>query len=328
MLQVRSPSRLHFGLLSLPADDVSARRHFGGVGLMIDEPGIRVSAQTADSWSAEGPLAERALGFARKFSQSLSTSRPFHVIVEACPPQHVGLGTGTQLGLAVAQALASACGLEGIGAVELARRIGRGQRSALGIHGFANGGFLVEGGKGPNSGVAPLIARADFPSTWSIVLILPQGESGRHGEAEERAFHGLRTGQTEPLCRLVLMGMLPAVVEVDLPAFGEAVYEFNRRVGEMFKPVQGGIYAHSRSGAMVDFIREQKVAGVGQSSWGPAIFAIVEKDRADSLTRNLRAQFCFSPAEVLVTRASRAGATVVRNWEKGSDRLDSPSANR
>ncbi|HMF20313.1 MAG TPA: beta-ribofuranosylaminobenzene 5'-phosphate synthase family protein [Gemmataceae bacterium] len=307
MIRVRAPSRLHFGMLSLPADEGSAR-HFGGVGLMVQEPGVALALEPTDVWSADGPLAERALDFAKQFSLSLPTQNRFRLQVERCAPQHIGLGTGTQLGQAVAKAVALEC-RQDIDALDLGRRVGRGKRSALGIHGFARGGFLVEGGKGPNSDIAPLLARTDFPEDWKIVLVLPRGESGCHGGVEEQAFLNLRSGPTDVLCRLVLLGMLPALLEVDLPAFGEALYEFNLRVGEMFRPIQGGIYAHDRSAAIVEFVRGKKIAGVGQSSWGPAIFAIVERDRADWLAGNLREQFGFSTDEVLVTQACNSGAT-------------------
>ena len=310
MIRVRAPSRLHFGMLSLPADEGSAR-HFGGVGLMVQEPGVVLAVEPSDTWSAEGALAERALGFAKQFSQSLPTQNRFQLHIERCAPEHAGLGTGTQLGLAVAKAVALEC-RQDIDALELARRVGRGKRSALGIHGFARGGFLVEGGKGPNSDIAPLLARTDFPEDWKIILVLPHGESGCHGGVEEQAFLNLRSGPRDVLCRLVLLGMLPALLEVDLPALGEALYEFNRRVGEMFRPIQGGIYAHPRSAAIVEFVRGKKIAGVGQSSWGPAIFAVVERDRADSLAGSLREQFGFSTDEVLVTRACNIGAEGMR----------------
>ena len=66
-IQVTAPSRLHFGLLSVTQEDfwldrlgqatVPARR-FGGVGLMIDRPGVQVSVRPSSSWSSSGPLAE------------------------------------------------------------------------------------------------------------------------------------------------------------------------------------------------------------------------------------------------------------------------------
>ena len=82
--------------------------------------------------------------------------------------------------------------------------------------------------------------------------------------------------RTESLCRLVLLGMLPALAEEDLDAFGEAVYDFNRRVGEMFAPWQGGLYAHPRVEAIIGAVRGFGITGTGQSSWGPTVFALVE----------------------------------------------------
>ncbi len=316
MIRVQAPSRLHFGLLSLPGHG-QALRQFGGVGLMVQAPGARLTVQPAATWSAEGPLAERALKFAQRFAATLSESRPQHIIVEQSAPDHAGLGTGTQLGLAVARALAAAFGRADMDTVELARRVGRGERSALGIHGFAHGGFLVDGGKGPATTVAPLLVRMDFPEDWRIVLTLPAWAQGLHGSEERAAFRrlqeqGFPSTTTDALCRLALLGMLPALSERDLPAFGAALYEFNACVGDAFAPAQGGTYAHPRLAEVVAFVRQQGVAGVGQSSWGPAIFAVVgDSDHAANLTARLRRQFALSTAEVLVTSAAHHGALLV-----------------
>src|SRR5204863_491492 len=76
---VHAGSRLHFGLLSLGREEawpdrtgaatVPARR-FGGVGLMVEAPGLLLHARPAAAWSAEGPLADRALAFARRLLQA------------------------------------------------------------------------------------------------------------------------------------------------------------------------------------------------------------------------------------------------------------------
>jgi len=314
MYRVHAPSRLHFGLLGLSSGDKpeQAVRDFGGIGLMIEKPGVVVAVEAASAWSAAGPLAERALDYARQFTRSLSLPTPpsFHIAVECCAPEHVGLGTGTQLGLAVARGLAVALGHGDLAAPALAQSIGRGRRSAIGIHGFELGGLLVDGGKGPATAIAPLISRLDFPHNWRILLVLIPGTQGLHGSPESQAFaelHG-RQPRTDTLCRLALLGILPAMAERDLPAFGEALYEFNRLVGEMFRPFQLGTYASEQGAAVVDFVRGQRVSAVGQTSWGPAIFAIVEKDRDDSLAECIREHFAFDPAQVIVTRGSNHGA--------------------
>jgi beta-RFAP synthase len=324
MIRVAAPSRLHFGLMGplAGAPGLCGPRRFGSVGLMIEAPGIRLRAEPATSWSAEGPLAERALAFARSFAQppppdrAPAGPRPARLHVEQAVPEHAGLGSGTQLALAVARALSLVWGWPALDAVELARRVGRGRRSALGVHGFEHGGFLVDGGKGATEALAPLLVRAPFPEPWRVVVALPPGVSGLHGPGEHHAFAEL-AGQpadpprTDALCRLVLLGMLPALAEHDLEAFGEAVHEFNARAGEVFAPIQGGIYAGPLVAEVVAFVRRQGVRGAGQSSWGPAVFALAgDEERAADLARRLGERFGWqAPGQVLVTRASERGAT-------------------
>jgi beta-RFAP synthase len=327
MTRVEAPSRLHFGLLSLLADGAECWpgfgdapgvpvRSFGGVGLMIDTPSIALSVRPATEWRAEGSASARALQFAQKFVDELPPAerRPFHVLVERCPPEHVGLGTGTALGLAVARALAIELGHLEWSTLELAERVGRGERSAVGIHGFEHGGFIVEAGKLPNEAIAPLVCRQEFPDAWRVVVIQP-GEPGEwHGDRERRAFAQLRrnsdAGLTETLCRLVLLGMLPALASADCDAFGEALYEFNARLGAVFAPVQGGTYGSRRAADVIAFLRAQGVHGAGQSSWGPTVFAVVsDVDRAVDLARRVPERF---PTDVrcLIARGDRRAAAV------------------
>lgn len=331
MIRIRTGSRLHFGVFSLPVSDVAPApwpnvdgepvvpaRQFGGVGLMVQEPGVQLRAEPASQWSAEGPLANRALAFARQFLRTLPPQdagrQPYRLVIEQCPPEHIGLGTGTQLGLAVARALADVYGLGQLDAVELARRIDRGRRSALGIHGFAYGGFLVEAGKRAHDEIAPLVARVEFPQSWRILLIMPSSDRGMHGVNEVEAFARLdklrsSDSQTDALCRLVLLGMLPALAEADLQAFGETLYDFNRRVGELFRPVQGGIYARPQSAEIVTYLRQQGIHGVGQSSWGPTLFAVVDDgERIESERSRLGQRFALAEAQLVISTATDDGA--------------------
>lgn len=330
MIQVRTPSRLHFGLLSLAAEGepwpnlqgeaTLRRRRFGGVGLMVREPGVRVRAVLADGWSAEGPLAERALATARRVVECLCRERgdspgpPLRLCVERAAPEHVGLGTGTQLGLAVARALTLAWGVEA--AVEdLARWAGRGLRSALGVHGFERGGLVVDAGKQSSRGLAPLAARLDFPAEWRVVLaIAPETAAGMHGREEREAFAQLTEypeslARTDALCRLVLLGLLPALAERDLDAFGEALFDFNQRAGEAFASVQGGTYAGRAVTELVAFLRGRGVRGVGQSSWGPTVFAVVgDPDEAADVAGRVRDSFGLGTSAVWVAEACNHGA--------------------
>ncbi|TJV27459.1 MAG: GHMP kinase, partial [Mesorhizobium sp.] len=70
------------------------------------------------------------------------------------------------------------------------------------------------------------VARLPFPEEWRVILILDHGGHGLHGDDEIAAFRSLppfpASGSGE-ICRRVLMGIMPALVEHDLPAFGAAV---------------------------------------------------------------------------------------------------------
>ncbi|MCI0682625.1 MAG: hypothetical protein L0Y71_11015 [Gemmataceae bacterium] len=328
MIRVTAASRLHFGLVALPTDGVPPGpnaegqpalpvRQFGGVGLMIDQPGVEVTVQTADGWSASGPCSARALAFAQRFVASLPAERqdPFAIAVERCAPEHAGLGVGTQLGLSVARALALATGHGAWGAAELARRTGRGLRSSVGVHGFQHGGLIVESGKTSGPAIAPLLACQPFPDDWQVLVILPRGRQGTHGAEERDAFAASTPRErdlrrTDILCRLVLLGLLPALVEQDLPAFGESLYEFNRRAGEWFAPWQGGVYADSTTEERIAWLRRHGVRGVGQSSWGPAVFAVERPDVLHDVRRRMLDLGELHEDELLPCRAANHGALV------------------
>jgi beta-RFAP synthase len=261
---------------------------------MVDSPRLVVRATPANDWSASGPLADRALAFARRFD------RPHTVLVEQAPPEHRGFGTGTQLALAVGRAV-SAESWE-----EIVARTGRGQRSAIGTHGFAQGGFLVDGGR--KAGVAPLLGRYPFSEAWRIVIALPATPAGLSGPAEVGAFARLRGNRnhTDDLCRLTLLGMLPAILEHDLPAFTAALGEYNAKSGELFAPVQGGPYACGPVSELIAHLRSLGFTGVGQSSWGPAVFVVTDADRAAWLERELASRV----EQLWIATARNTGATV------------------
>ncbi|MCS7022273.1 MAG: hypothetical protein NZ703_06290 [Gemmataceae bacterium] len=287
MIRVVAPSRLHFGLFEVPrtgdTSGSSSQRHYGGVGLMIDRPAVVVTWRgELAGRRVEGVHAARAQEFALRFELSLPPAqrRPYALLVERSPAQHIGLGVGTQLGLATAKALALAAGYNSWSAVTLAQRIGRGERSAVGIHGFDHGGLIVEAGKTPAEAVSPLWHHVALPSDWRILLLLLPGSQSWHGWQERAAFARAGSGAAERLRRLAVQEIVPAAQRGDLDAFGEAVYTFNRLAGEPFAALQGGAYASPLIEAWITRLRQAGIRGVGQSSWGPTVFAIVADEEA------------------------------------------------
>jgi len=316
-IRIRTPSRLHFGLL---ARGPSAIRQFGGVGLMIDAPGIELIAEPASWWSVEGPLAIRVEPLVAqlrdRMRQSGVTLPPARIRIVRAPREHVGLGVGTQLSLAVARVVLELAGVTEPAVDQLARLTGRGYRSGIGLHGFQHGGLIVDGGRKRETEVPPLLARVSFPENWSILIVQPPGPSGLHGPDEVRAFADLppiAQDVTDQLCRLLLLGILPAVIERDLPAFGAALSELQACVGACFAPAQGGIYTSPTAATIVEELKMLGFVGVGQSSWGPSLYAFTERTGSaiGALTDRLRSQFDLDEPSVFWTKGTNQGARVL-----------------
>lgn len=272
---VEAAARLHFGVLDLRG---ALGRWFGGMGAAAPAPTLLLSATTADDLVVEGPDAERAAGFARAFLAHHGVTAGARISVHRALPPHSGLGSGTQLALAVARALAELHGLPS-DAPGLARGVGRARRSAVGTWTFAGGGLVLEGGRRPETDdVAPLLARLPFPASWRCVVGVPRSAPGVSGSAEAKAFADLPSPPERDIERVahrVLMAILPAVVEDDVATFGAALSEIQAMTGRWFASAQGGTFAPGPSEELIRRMTEWGAAGVGQSSWGPAVYGIV-----------------------------------------------------
>jgi beta-ribofuranosylaminobenzene 5'-phosphate synthase len=279
-LFVEAPARLHFGVLDLLGD---LGRRFGGLGAAVPSPSLLLEVAAANEVQAVGPDAERAGGFARRFLDYHGIRGGARLVIHRAIPAHCGLGSGTQLALAVARALAELHGAP-VGPEELARAVGRGRRSAIGTWTFALGGFIVEGGRRAGSeAIAPLLVRYAIPAHWRCVVAVPPGSPGLTGDAEAAAFERLPRvpeRDVERVAHLVLMQLLPALVENDLAGFGAALTQIQRVTGAWFAAEQGGIFAPGPSTSLVERMAAWGAAGVGQSSWGPAVYGLVDGEEA------------------------------------------------
>jgi len=311
-IRVEARGRLHFGFLDLSGG--ARGRRFGGLGLALAAPRLVLRVARAEGLRVEGPQADRVEAVAVRVHRHLEVRPHLHVVVEEAIPEHVGLGSGTQLALALATAIARQRGLDA-SVARLCALTGRAQRSGVGFHLFRFGGFVVEGGHastGPAAGeVPPLLARHDLPAAWRVVVALPEGTQTVSGEAEEEAFRRLRPARAATLdriSRVVLTGLLPAIVERDLAAFGSALAELQELVGACFAPAQGGTF-HPAAARLARALKEGGACGVGQSSWGPAVYAFAGDEREEERVAAL-ARAADPKAIILRTRGWNGGATI------------------
>ena len=256
-------------------------RRFGGLGVSVGRPAVVLEAEPAGELSAEGPDAERALAFARRCEDAFGLTGGAHLRVIEAIPEHVGLGSGTKLALAVAAALTALEGRE-LEAPDLAEAAGRAARSAVGMWTFALGGLVVEGGHRPGiERPAALLARHPMPAEWRAVLAVPAAAPGLSGGDEETAFGQLAPApeRSAAIAQLVLTALLPALVERELEEFGAALTRIQALVGDSFAAAQGGRF-HPRSAPLVEALLRFGAAGAGQSSWGPTVYGVVGSEEA------------------------------------------------
>ncbi len=313
-IEVIAPSRLHFGLFAFG----DGQHCFGGVGAMISEPVTRVRICAGEGLQSIGAHADRCLGFARRWASFHNQAMEPACLIEvlSAPRQHSGLGVGTQLGLAIAAGLSAFFDEPTGSPAELAISVGRGQRSAVGTHGFGEGGLIVDGGKSATDAISPLHCRLDIPDDWRFVLISPRDWTGLSGTDEQTAFETspvVSRETTEQLQREVREVMVPALAECHFERFSQSVFQYGRLAGLCFKERQGGSYNGPLLTEIVDTIRSWGVQGVGQSSWGPTLFSLLPSQAdADSLADRLAQRYARDEHDIWIAAPNNHGAKVSR----------------
>ena len=319
-VQVRSSGRLHMGFFDLHG---GLGRKFGSIGLSLAEPVLVVNASSAEKLTITGEqsvpatVLAKANAIARQLIAKLNLNAAVALHISEYIPEHAGLGSGTQIALAVGKAISYLYQLD-LSARQIAELADRGRRSGIGIAAFDHGGLLIDGGRAVNAtsdAVPPMLARYDFPDEWSILLIFDNTQPGIHGEQEKLGFNQLPVfseSLAAKLCRHVLMQALPAIVERDLAAFGQSIQVLQQHVGDYFAPVQGGRYASKLVGSVLNHLQHSGVACFGQSSWGPTGFAIFENSSAaQNQLLQLTATFTDQALSWKICKASNQGAQVL-----------------
>jgi len=302
---VLAPARLHMGFIDLSG---SLGRDFGSIGVALNEINTRLSVIEGKHLTATGLYAERAKTYAAKLCKELAVPDNLNLIIESAIPEHVGLGSGTQMSLAVGSAINAFYNL-GLSIREIARLTDRGLRSGVGIGIFEHGGLIVDGGRGENTITPPVLARNPVPDDWRFILVFDHRGQGLHGKQEINAFKTLPPfpAQTAAqLCYLLLMQGLPALVEEDLKRFGEVITFLQKTVGGYFAPVQGGIFTSAEVAEAMAWLEQQGAVALGQTSWGPTGFCLVEDvDKADTLCEKAKTRFAHHEHLIFITASAR-----------------------
>ncbi len=308
-LRVITGSRVHFGLLHTSPP-------FGGVGAMIDHPATEIVIENDVEFRCDDSSRTRVLAIAQRVAAlaRLSELPACRVQIIARPATHSGLGSGTQLAMATAEALCDFVGQK-IEPVTLARRIAdRGERSAVGIHGYFQGGLIYESADQPCE-LNPLRQRIELPGDWCVALFRPrQSTTLVSGDIEREQFSRLAAvdpGLRNELQSIITTQMMPAAQASDFDSFSSAVGRYNHQSGLLFASVQGGAYNGEWISGLIRSLVDRGVQGVGQSSWGPSVFAWFEsREQADEFVGNLPPDFAKSS----ISKPRNRGRSVSREY--------------
>jgi beta-ribofuranosylaminobenzene 5'-phosphate synthase len=311
-ISVIAPARLHMGFIDLSG---SLGRHFGSIGVALNEISTRLTLAGANQRTISGPSAMRANKCLGQLCQALQVPDKLNISIATAIPEHVGLGSGTQMSLAIGVALNAFYEL-GLSVRDIATVTDRGQRSGIGIGVFEQGGLVVDGGRGEATVTPPVLSHMDVPDDWRFILAFDRRGQGLHGQQEIQAFKALppfSQQEAARLCYLLMMQGLPAVAEHDIVKFGDVISQLQRSVGEHFASAQGGVFTSAEVARVMAWFEQQGAVAIGQTSWGPTGFCAVESAAsAEALVSQARREFSrVEELSFVIASARNSGGDVV-----------------
>ena len=312
MIQVKTPARLHLGILDLTGD---LGRIYGSIGVAVEEPNLILEAKPSDGMRITGG-DDAVNSLVKRVLIHYNIEPEIEIEIKERIPSHVGLGSGTQLSLALGTAITKIHGIDA-DINDLARIAGRGSLSGIGIAAFEHGGFIVDAGQRVNSKgeIPPVIFRQPFPEDWEFIIAIPKTEGKIYGPEEKEAFKRIipaPAGISADICRLLQVKLLPALIEKNIEEFGHSLTDIDRKVGLFFKDIQDGIYGERVSKQLVEFLLDNDFHGAGQSSWGPSVYTLAESKEVkekESALREFMEKNGIS-GEIITTKANNTGASI------------------
>jgi len=283
---IRATARLHLGFIDLNG---GLGRIYGSLGVSLQQPETVLEVQRIEEGlRVSGKHQSHVEQLAHQITKQYDYRQGLGITVWDSIPRHVGLGSGTQLCLALGLGITMLKGIEAT-VTELAQSLHRGTVSGIGTATFEHGGFVIDGGRstanieGGQFEVPPLLFQSDVPDDWYFIVAVPNVAKGLSGQEERIAFDSLPAGpktQAEVASRLVLMKLLPALLQDDIQRFGEALTRIQIVVGDAFSVAQGGRFSSSEVADCVSAMLDAGAVGAGQSSWGPACYGLVRGQNA------------------------------------------------
>ncbi|MFX0023256.1 MAG: beta-ribofuranosylaminobenzene 5'-phosphate synthase [Candidatus Hermodarchaeota archaeon] len=329
-LKITTPCRIHFSLID---ENGYTGRVDGGIGLMLDRPNVVFEASnSAKEFKIEAHKYYRESievinEIASKvFKQYNISNKNFHFNLKRYFPSHVGLGSKTQLSLAIATAITKLKNLSHLTHRDLTKLVGRGGTSGIGWRGFNTGGFILDGGHDFGQGKeketflpssasssanpALTIFRHNIPEHWRFVLVIPNVKKGAFGDEEISVFQNyapIPRNEVNEVSHQVIMKILPGVIKGDLQCFGEGL----RRIQSIgFKKIEIDLQ-HDKVKELIKFFDDYGLKAYGMSSFGPSVVGIVESDlEAETLLREIQKNQKNVGGHIYICKPNNTGAKI------------------
>ena len=130
-VKVNTSARLHMGFFDLSG----CNSKFGGLGLAIDAPCTHISIELSEKTIIDAKSSENVANVVENLVKAFNIKQHFSLIINQAIPAHAGLGSGTQLALAIGAGLSQLFDLQ-LGISQIAAAAMRGKRSGIGIGAF------------------------------------------------------------------------------------------------------------------------------------------------------------------------------------------------
>jgi beta-ribofuranosylaminobenzene 5'-phosphate synthase len=254
------------------------------------------------------------------------SNKNFHFNLKRYFPSHVGLGSKTQLSLAIITAITKLKKHERLSVEKLTQFVQRGGTSGIGWRGFEMGGFILDGGhdfgKGKekesflpssasfNSNPAITLSRHNIPDNWRFVLVIPNVKKGAYGDEEISVFQNyapIPQREVNEVSHQIIMKIIPGIIKGDLKCFGDGLKRI-QSIG--FKKIEINLQ-HKIVKDLLKFLEEYGLKAYGMSSFGPSVLGIVESDsEAEDLLKAVQKNQKNGGGHVYICKPNNTGAKI------------------
>ena len=309
-VKIIAPARLHFGFLNLGGNKTIS---LGGIGVTINKFNTIINIKKNNQLVITGNNSDKALSFVKTFCKKNKIKSNYLININKSIPEHIGLGSGTQLALSIGMALSKLNNLS-LNITKIGKILERGSRSKIGIESFTRGGFLIDLGVKKN--FSQVFEQLKFPNEWKILLIQNKNK-GLYGDTEQKAFKKLQklSSKKVSLHHLALNKIYPSILKKNFKEFSKSITEMQNYMGKYFYSMQGGNFSDNLVSKVINFLKKEKILGYGQTSWGPTGFAfLADNKKAKKIKYKLEKKFAnCNDLKFIICSGKNTGANIKIN---------------